>query len=696
MTQPVTLSTAGSIAVIEINNPPVNALSQAVRQGLLDAVVQADADAAVTAIVILGAGRSFPAGADIKEFGQPMQDPHLPDVIDRIESCSKPVVAALHGTALGGGFEIALGSHYRIAVPSARVGLPEIHLGLIPGAGGTQRLPRLCGGAMALDIMFKGTPISAQDALAAGLIDRLAEGDLRQAALIYAAELQTPRRSREATSGLADKAAFEATLTDAEETARSRMRGQMAPLKIVQCLRACITQPFADGRLFERDCFFECLASEQSKGMIHAFFAQRASAKVPEASRAEPRPLNRLGVVGGGTMGAGITVAALNSGLPVTMIERDHDSLARGRANVEQVYDRLIAKGRMSEAQKSDIMARYQGSTQFADLSEVDMVIEAVFERLDVKRAVFEQLDKVLKPDAVLASNTSYIDIDEISSVTNRRKHVLGLHFFSPANIMKLLEIVVPQSAADDVVATGFALAKILGKIPVRAGNSPGFIGNRILGKYGDCAAHMMEDGATPYEIDAAIVEFGYPMGLHAMYDLAGLDIGWDNRKAAQGKRNPAERYVEIADRICERGWFGQKTGRGFYLYPDGARIGAPDPEILTLIEAERAKKSITARRFTAEEIMARYLAAMVNEACEVLREGVALKPSDIDVTFVHGYGFPKYRGGPMKFADSYGLARMLDDIRRYGQHDPIFWQASPLLIELVASGQTFNDLNKG
>ena len=617
MTQPVTLSTAGSIAVIEINNPPVNALSQAVRQGLLDAVVQADADAAVTAIVILGAGRSFPAGADIKEFGQPMQDPHLPDVIDRIESCSKPVVAALHGTALGGGFEIALGSHYRIAVPSARVGLPEIHLGLIPGAGGTQRLPRLCGAAMALDIMFKGTPISAQDALAAGLIDRLAEGDLRQAALIYAAELQTPRRSREATSGLADKAAFEATLTDAEETARSRMRGQMAPLKIVQCLRACITQPFADGRLFERDCFFECLASEQSKGMIHAFFAQRASAKVPEASRAEPRPLNRLGVVGGGTMGAGITVAALNSGLPVTMIERDHDSLARGRANVEQVYDRLIAKGRMSEAQKSDIMARYQGSTQFADLSEVDMVIEAVFERLDVKRAVFEQLDKVLKPDAVLASNTSYIDIDEISSVTNRRKHVLGLHFFSPANIMKLLEIVVPQSAADDVVATGFALAKILGKIPVRAG-------------------------------------------------------------------------------ICERGWFGQKTGRGFYLYPDGARIGAPDPEILALIEAERAKKSITARRFTAEEIMARYLAAMVNEACEVLREGVALKPSDIDVTFVHGYGFPRYRGGPMNYADSYGLARMLDDIRRYGQHDPIFWQASPLLIELVASGQTFNDLNKG
>ena len=324
------------------------------------------------------------------------------------------------------------------------------------------------------------------------------------------------------------------------------------------------------------------------------------------------------------------------------------------------------------------------------------MVIEAVFERLDVKRGVFEQLDKVLKPDAVLASNTSYIDIDEISSATNRRENVLGLHFFSPANIMKLLEIVVPQGAADDVVATGFALAKILEKIPVRAGNSPGFIGNRILGKYGDCAAHMMEDGATPYEIDAAIVAFGYPMGLHAMYDLAGLDIGWDNRKAAKNGRDPAERYVEIADRICERGWFGQKTGRGFYLYPGGARIGTPDPEILALIEAERAKKSIAAHKFTADEIMARYLAAMVNEACEVLRESVALKPSDIDVTFVHGYGFPRYRGGPMKYADSYGLDRLLGDIRRYEQDDPIFWQASPLLEELVASGQTFDDLNKG
>ena len=696
MSDPVTLSKSGTIAIVEINNPPVNALGQAVREGLLDAVRQAEADPEVTAVVIIGAGRTFPAGADIKEFGRPMREPHLPEVIDRIESSTKPVVAALHGTALGGGFEIALGSHYRIALSDARVGLPEVHLGLIPGAGGTQRLPRLCGAEMALDIMFKGTPISAKVAHAAGLIDHLVEADLLGAAIAYAGELTEVRRTREETRGLADEAAFRTALGAAEQTANTRMRGQMAPLQIIACVKATLEQPFAEGRLYERNCFFECLASKQSKGMIHAFFAERASAKVPEAGRAKPRPLNSLGVVGGGTMGAGITVAALNSGLPVTMIERDDDSLKRGRANVEKVYDRLLAKGRITADHRASVMGLYTGSTDYSDLSDADMVIEAVFERLDVKRGVFAQLDKVMKTSAVLASNTSYIDIDHISSATNRPDQVLGLHFFSPANIMKLLEIVVPKGVADDVVATGFALAKRLGKVPVRAGNSTGFIGNRILGKYGMCAAHMMEDGATPYEIDAAIYAFGYPMGIHAMYDLAGLDIGWDNRKAAATTRNPDERDVQIADRICERGWFGQKTGHGFYLYPDGARIGTADPEVLAIIEAERALKGITPRAFSVEDIMERYMASMVNEACEVLREAVALKPSDIDVTFVYGYGFPRFRGGPMKYADGYGLDKMLDNIRAYETQDPVFWKPSPLLVELVAAGKTFDDLNKG
>ena len=694
MSDLVTLSKSRTVAIVEINNPPVNALGQAVRKGLLDAVKQAEADPEVTAIVIIGAGRTFPAGADIKEFGRPMEDPHLPDVIDQIESCTKPVVAALHGTALGGGFEVALGSHYRIALSDARVGLPEIHLGLIPGAGGTQRVPRLCGAEMALGIMLKGTPISAQAAKAAGLIDCIVEADLLDAALTYAGELTQVRRTRDETRGLEDEPAYRTALAEAEKTANTQMRGQMAPMQIIACVKAALEQPFAEGRLYERDCFFDCLASKQSKGMIHAFFAERASAKVPEAGRAQPRPLNNLGVVGGGTMGAGITVAALNSGLPVTMIERDDDSLKRGRANVEKVYDRLLAKGRITHDHKASVMALYTGSTDYADLSDADMVIEAVFERLDVKREVFTQLDKVMKPRAVLASNTSYIDIDHISSATSRPDQVLGLHFFSPANIMKLLEIVVPKGVADDVVVTGFALAKRLGKVPVRAGNSAGFIGNRILGKYGMCAAHMMEDGATPYEIDAAIYAFGYPMGIHAMYDLAGLDIGWDNRKSAAPTRNPAERDVQISDRICEHGWFGQKTGRGFYLYPQGARIGTPDPKVLTIIEAERALKGITPRSFSYEEIMERYMAAMVNEACEVLREAVALKPSDIDVTFVQGYGFPRFRGGPMKYADGYGLGKMLDNIRAYETEDPVFWKPSPLLVDLVAAGHTFEDLN--
>ena len=695
MSAQVTLSKIRSIAVIEVNNPPVNALGHAVRKGLWDSIEVAEADDTVKAIVLIGAGRTFPAGADINEFGTAMQEPYLPDVIDRIEDCKKPVVAALHGTALGGGFEVALGSHYRIAPADARIGLPEVNLGLLPGAGGTQRMPRLCGAKLTLDVMLSGKPISAAKAHAAGLIDRLAEGDLRLEAIKFAEEVQKVRRSRDEEQGFLNTKSYHEALDDAKKMISTRMRGQLAPIKIIECVTAALETPFAEGRAFERASFFECLSSEQSKGMIHAFFAERASAKVPEASRAKPRKLESIGVVGGGTMGAGITVAALDSGLPVTMIERDAESIARGRANVEKVYDRLVAKGRKTEDQKEAVMALYTASTNYDDLSDVDMVIEAVFERLDVKREVFAKLDEVIKPSAVLASNTSYIDIDLISSATSRPSPVIGLHFFSPANIMKLLEIVVPSSAADDVVATGFALAKRMRKVPVRAGNSGGFIGNRILGKYGVCAAHMMEDGASPYDIDAAIFEFGYPMGIHAMYDLAGLDIGWDNRKAAAPNRNPKERYVAIADRICENGWFGQKTGRGFYLYPDGARIGTPDPEVLKIIQGERERKGLSPRKFSKQEIIERYLAAMVNEGCEVLREGVALKPSDIDVTSIFGYGFPRYRGGPMKYADMYGLDKMLSNIQAYEQEDPIFWKPSPLLVELVETGRNFDDLNK-
>jgi len=433
----------------------------------------------------------------------------------------------------------------------------------------------------------------------------------------------------------------------------------------------------------------------QSDGQAHALIAEREAANIPEARAAAPRPLTQIAVIGGGTMGAGITVSALDAGLPVTMIERDAQSIARGQANVEKVYDRLISKGRMTEADKAAVMARYTPSTQYKDAAQADLVIEAVFEEMPVKQAVFKELDRFCKPGAVLATNTSYLDTNAIAAATSRPQDVIGLHFFSPANIMRLLEIVVPAKVADDVVSTAFALATRMKKVPVRAGVCDGFIGNRILSVYRRAADYMMEDGASPYDIDAAVRAFGYPMGPFQASDLAGGDIGWATRKRLAPTRDPRMRYVEVADRICERGWFGQKTGRGYYLYPNGARIGQPDPEVLAIIDAERAKKGITPRQFSAEEIMRRYMAAMVNEAAKVLAEGIALRPLDIDATFLFGYGFPRAHGGPMYWADTHGLDKVLADIRNFAQEDAFFWQAAPLLEKLVAEGKNFSSLNQ-
>ena len=460
-------------------------------------------------------------------------------------------------------------------------------------------------------------------------------------------------------------------------------------------MQAAVQLPFDEGLARERALFIECLDSPQRAGLIHAFFAEREVAKVPEAQAAQPRPVASIAVIGGGTMGAGIAVAALDAGLPVTMIERDAESIARGRANVEKVYNGLVAKGRMTEAAKAAVMARYTGSTNYADIAQVDLVIEAVFEDIEVKKAVFRELDRVCKPGAVLATNTSYLDIDAIAAATSRPQDVIGLHFFSPANIMKLLEIVVPAKVAADVVATAFELAKKLKKVPVRAGVCDGFIGNRILAVYKQAADYLMEDGASPYEIDAAVRGFGFAMGPFQVTDLAGGDIGWATRKRRAATRDPKARYVEIADRICERGWFGQKTGRGFYLYPEGARVGQPDPEVLAIVDAERAKKGITPRSFSADEIMRRYMAAMVNEGAKVVAEGIALRPLDVDVTFVAGYGFPRHRGGPMKWADMTGLDKVLADIQAFAKEDPLFWKPAPLLEQLVAEGRNFDSLNK-
>lgn len=439
--------------------------------------------------------------------------------------------------------------------------------------------------------------------------------------------------------------------------------------------------------------------SSQQEGLAHALFAEREAARIPEASAAAPRPVAAIAVIGGGTMGAGITVSALDAGLQVTMIERDQDSIARGQANVEKVYDGLIAKGRMTAEGKAAVMARYTPSTRYDDIAHVDLVIEAVFEDIEVKKAVFKELDRVCKSGAVLATNTSYLDIDAIAAATARPQDVIGLHFFSPAHIMKLLEIVVPARVSPDVVATAFELAKRMKKIPVRAGVCDGFIGNRILAVTKQAADYIMEDGASPYEIDEAVRGFGYPMGPFQVTDLAGGDIGWATRKrrraAALAAGAPKARYVEVADRICERGWFGQKTGRGFYLYANGARTGMPDPEVLAIVDAERAKKGVTPRKFTPEEIMRRYMAAMVNEGAKVVEEGIALRPLDVDVTFLSGYGFPRHRGGPMKYADRVGLPQVLADLREFAKEDPLFWKPAPLLEKLVAEGRNFDSLNK-
>ncbi|MFY3551974.1 3-hydroxyacyl-CoA dehydrogenase NAD-binding domain-containing protein [Achromobacter insolitus] len=686
------------ILVVTIDHPPVNALSAAVRGDLARVIREAQADPQVRAVLLMGAGKNFIAGADIREFGKPPQAPILPEVCNQIEASAKPVVAVLHGAALGGGLEIAMAAHYRVALEGAKLGLPEVNLGLLPGAGGTQRAPRLMGAQASLDLMLTGKHLSARAALEAGLVDTLSsDADPLDAGLAYTRQLLAvgagPRRSRDA-GALADKTVALAQVEAAAERIAATTRGLYSPAKIVEAVRAAIEQPFDEGLRTERALFLQCLDSPQRAGLIHAFFAERDTAQMP-GQPARPRRLERLGIVGGGTMGAGIAVAALDAGFPVTMVEQDDAALERGRARVALVYDLLLKKGRLTPQERESRLARFTGATDYGALDDADLIIEAVFEDMAVKQAVFARLDRVAKPGAVLATNTSYLDVDRIAAATRGPADVLGLHFFSPANIMKLLEVVVGEHTAADTVATGFELARRLRKIPVRAGVCDGFIGNRILAVHRQAADMMMEDGASPYEIDAAVRAFGYPMGPYQMADLAGGDIGWATRKRRAPTRDPAQRYVQIPDRLCERGWFGQKTGRGFYLYPDGARQGEQDPKVLAIIAAERARARVTPRSFTPEDIQRRYLAAMINEAANVLLQGIAQRPSDIDVVFLAGYGFPRHRGGPMHYADSVGLDRVLADIRGYAQEDPAFWKPSPLLVQLAESGRNFASLNQ-
>ena len=693
MSDKIAYARNGDIAVLTIQNPPVNALSQAVRQGLMERMDQAEADNSVRAILILGDGRAFIAGADITEFGKPPMTPSLPDVVDRIEASPLLVVASMHGVSLGGGLEVALGCHYRIAVPSARIGLPEVHLGLIPGAGGTQRLPRVTGVEAALDIMTTGRQVGAKEAATMGVIDVVQDGDALENGLTYAKKLlndgavRRPVSEMPAPTPIDWDAAYNATL--------ARGRGQISPAQSVRAVQASVEKPFNEGIMVERQIFMDLLKSDQSKGMIHSFFSERAVGNLPELKGITPRSIEHIGVIGGGTMGAGIATAALLSGLRVTMLEMTADAGEAAHGRIAGNLAGALKRGKITAEQHDTILSKTLNViTDYAGLSDADLVIEAVFEEMSVKKQVFTQLDAVCKQGAILATNTSYLDVNEIASVTSRPQDVIGLHFFSPAHVMKLLEVVVADKTAIDVVATGFELGKRLKKISVRAGVCDGFIGNRILATYRRAADQMVMEGASPYDIDVALEKFGFAMGPYAVADLAGLDIGWAVRK-----RKRAEAGIEgvstYADKICEAGNFGQKTGKGYYDYAAGAKARVPNPDVMDLIAAERAAAGIATRDFTENQIVRRYMAAIVNEAAKVVGEGIARRPLDVDMTLLFGYGFPRYRGGPLMWADIVGLPDLLSDIENYAKEDTAFWAPAPLLKELAASGKTFNELNK-
>ncbi len=694
MPGPVELRREGDIAVITVDNPPVNALNHDVRRGLVDAFTRAKDDPAVTAIVLTAAGRTFIAGADIAEFDKPPMSPSLVEAIALIDTVQKPVIAALHGTPLGGGLEITLACHFRIALPDTRLGLPEIKLGLIPGAGGTQRLPRLIGMEKAAAMILSGDPIPAAEALKLGLIDSIVEGDLRQAAIAFAhravAEKKPLRRVRDLDDKLAPLRADPAKF-DAIVAAHSRRgRALQAPAAAIEALRWTLDVPIDIALERERARFMELRGGDQAKAQRHIFFAEREAAKVPGLTREiRPRDIGRAAVIGAGTMGGGIAMCFASAGIPVTVVETTGEALTRGLDTVARNYRASAARGSLSDAEAERRIGLIQGTTDMDAVAAADIAIEAVFEEMEVKRQVFSALDRLAPPHAVLATNTSYLDVDAIAATTARPASVVGMHFFSPANVMRLLEVVRGRETAPDVLATALALGRRIGKIPVVVGVCHGFVGNRMLRARSIEAERVLLEGALPADVDGALTEFGFPMGPFAMSDLAGLDVSWRMRKA-QGAR------AEIADRLCEMGRFGQKTGKGFYIYESGSRTPRPDPEVAALI-AETAKRLGVARRaFSREEIVERLIFPMINEGARILDEGIALRPGDIDVIWVYGYGFPLWRGGPMFYADTLGPAYVRDRLAAFARetgdarHEP-----APLLARLAAEERGFASLKR-
>jgi 3-hydroxyacyl-CoA dehydrogenase len=687
----------GEIGIVWVDNPPVNAINQQVRQNLLDGVRRAEADDAIRGVVIACRGRTFMSGADITEFAAGPKPPGLLEVISAIDASVKPTVAAIHGTALGGGLEIALACHYRVAVGPAQVGLPEVKLGLLPGAGGTQRLPRLIGFERALDIIVSGEPVAAARARELGVVDRVVDGDLVEGALAFLRE----RIAAGGAHGRASERPVEGAPAGFFDAARVRLakekRNLDAPQRIVDALEAAATLPFAAGMERERDLFMACLKGGQARAQQHVFFAERKAGKIPDvAADVAPREVRRAAVIGAGTMGGGIAMNFANAGIPVTVLEVDQEGLDRGLGIVRRNYEASAAKGKLSREQVETRMGLIRPTLAYEDLADADLVIEAVFETMEVKRVVFARLDQVARPGAVLASNTSYLSIDEIAGTTSRPGDVLGMHFFSPANVMRLLEVVRGAATSPDALLTALALARRIKKVGVVAGNADGFIGNHMLAAYSQQAQLLALEGAAPEQIDRALYEFGMPMGIFQMGDLAGLDIGYKSRR----DRDPSTfdgRAARVPDRLVEAGRMGQKTSAGFYDYAPGDRTPRPSAITAKLYEEAAAEFAIARRAVSSEEIIDRCFLPLVNVGCELLRQRIAYRASDIDVVYIYGYGFPAYRGGPMYWAEhEVGLPAALEKIRRFSAVTGEKWLTpSPLLEELVARGKGFASLDR-
>jgi 3-hydroxyacyl-CoA dehydrogenase len=702
MTELVQLTKDSDIAIITINNPPVNALSPGVPEGISEALDRIAQDASVKAAVLIGGGRTFVAGADIKEFGKmtssgKSRGAGLTPFLLKMEDSSKPVIVAIHGTAFGGGLELAMAGHYRVAVSSAQVGQPEVKLGLIPGAAGTQRLPRLAGVAKAVEMCMTGNPVKADEALKFGIIDRIIEGDLLAGAVQFAREVarKPVPKTRERNEKLGNATDNAAIFSSARETAAKKQRGLLAPVAAVEAIEAATKVPFDEGCKVEQKLFIDCLFSDQSKSLIHVFFSEREVTKIPDIPKDTPLiPIKTAAVVGAGTMGGGIAMVLANAGIPVLLKETDQAALDRGLATIKSNYATSVKRGRFTQQDADERLNRITPTLSYDGFSTVDLVIEAVFEGMALKKEVFKELDRVCKPGTILASNTSTLSIDEIAASTSRPAFVIGTHFFSPANVMRLLEIVRGKATSKEVIATCMQLSKTLGKVGVLVGNCRGFVGNRMFGPYRREAQFLVEEGASIEAVDQALVDFGSAMGPLAVGDLAGLDVGWRIRKEYRHLEVPGIRQPFTEDNLCELGRFGQKTGAGWYKYDDQRRASS-DPVVDELIRKWVAEAGITQRKISAEEIIDRCIYALVNEGARILEEGYALRASDIDIIYLNGYGFPAYRGGPMWYADTVGLKKVYERISEFQRQHGDIWQPAPLLKRLAEQGKTFAQFGK-